>query len=356
MWKAPTAEQINQSLRAFFRTELPGSEPAIWPNNLYVVSKAIAQALRGYYLRLEAMHRLPFAHLAEGPDLDLHGADIGISRLPEQLASGYVVATAAEGTLIPEGTRLLRGDGAVVTTTKAVTVVGASAIIPVASDDAGESANTDPATPLAPETTLAGVTAMAVDAGGLTGGMDFENDASYRARILDKKRNPPQVGSPAEYVRWARDNIAAITRIFVQRATPAAGSVTVLFMTDNATATGIPSDAMVAQLADLYDLLAPADANVIVQKPTAVPVNVTLTELTPNTLACQSDVRSELIAMFRRRAQPGSAAANFIFSLSWIDEAISMAASEISHKLSAPTTNVTCGANQIATLGTLTFP
>jgi uncharacterized phage protein gp47/JayE len=265
-------------------------------------------------------------------------------------------STSSSKTSIPEGTRLLRADGDVVVTTKAVTAFDGVAVSPAASDMSGTAANTDPGAVLTLESAIAGVTAVAVDDNGLTGGLDFENDASYRARILDRKRNPPQGGSPAEYVRWARDNIAAITRVFVQRATPAAGSVTVLFMTDDSTTDGIPTDAMVTALDDLYGTLAPADANVVVQKPTPVPVNVTITSLQPNNLTSRAEVRAELVAMFRRRAKPGTAAENFVFSRSWINEAISMAATEVSHIITAPVGDIVCGANEIAVLGTLTFP
>lgn len=354
MYKAPSADEISQDLRASIRTEMPGTEPAIWPNNLYVVTKAFAQGLRGLYLRLEVQHAKIFTSLAEGNALDRHGADWGVTRAPEQAPDGTVTITATTGTAIPEGTRLLRADGVVYHTTQTVTAAAGVAYAPVAALDPGAIANADPALSLALETPLAGVTAIVVDSAGLVGGMDYENDASYRARILERKRNPPRGGAPSEYVQWAR-LLPEVTRVFVQRATPAAGSVTLLFMTDDATADGIPSADSVAALLAIIQAQAPSSANAVVLTPTALPVAVTVANLSPDTPRTRAEVRAELSAMFRRRAKPGTAAASFIFSRSWVNHAVSMAAGEDSHTLTAPAADVTCGANVIAVLGALTF-
>lgn len=355
-YKAPSAADIFQSLRQEVRAELPGADPFIWPNNLYVVTKMIAQGLRGLYLRLEWLHRQAFASTAEAAYLDAIAADAGLARLPAGIALGYATATASAGTMIPNGTRFLRGDGAVFVGVGDSSGVSSSGdlLVTLWALEAGKAGNTDAGTALALETPIAGVSAVAVATGGLTGGTEEENDQSFRARILHRKKNPPHGGSPAEYVQWAM-TMAGVTRVFVRRATPEPGSVTVYFMMDEAYANGIPGGGHVAALQSVLETTAPASANVIAAAPAAVAVDVTVTGLVPDTAAVREAVRNEIAAQFRRRSAPGTAAADFVFSRSWIWEAVAMAAGEYRHSVTAPASDVACGDGEIAVPGTITF-
>lgn len=357
-YKAPTAAQLFQSLRQEIRAELPGADPFIWPNNLYVVTKMIAQGLRGMYLRLEWLHRQAFASSADGVYLDAIGADTGLARLPAGIAMGAASAAISGSAIeIPAGTRLLRGDNAVfLTVGSAGTVSSGSGAYPLIlrALEPGKAGNTDAGTVMALETPMGGVGAVTVGATGLTGGSEEENDQSFRARILHRKQNPPHGGSPSEYVQWAM-TMAGVTRVFVRRATPEPGSVTVFFMMDEAYANGIPGSTHVAQLRNLILAEAPASANVIVSAPTAVVVNIEISGLTPNTAVVREAVTAEIRAQFRRRAEPGTADADFVFSRSWIWEAAAMAAGEHRHTVADPTADVTCGAGEIAVLGSISF-
>lgn len=354
MWEPPSATEISQSLRAAIRAELPAADPWIFPSNLYVVTKVLAQALRALYLRLAWLRRQAHVSTAEAEALEMHGADIGISRLDETYAAGLLTVAATIGTTIPIGTRFLRGDGAVFAATAAVTATAASMTVPVRADVAGKAGNTEPAAPISLETPIDGVDSVEVGAAGLTGGADRENDVSLRSRILDRRRNPPHGGSLAEYVGWAR-RLPGVTRVYVQRATPAPGSVTVLFMMDDTYAGGVPLAGDVTAMAALLDQLAPQSAAIVVTAPTPVTVDVTIADLDPATEAIEGAVTAELAAMFRRRAEPGTEATDFVFSRSWIGEAVSMATGENRHRLVDPADDIVCGENEVAVLGTVTF-
>lgn len=357
-YKAPTAAQIFQSLRQEIRAELPGADPFIWPNNLYVVTKMMAQGLRGLYLRLEWLHRQAFASSADGAYLDAIGADVGLSRLTAGIAMGSATAAVSSLTVsIPAGTRLLRGDSAVFLTvgqpgTAAPT--GGTFPLILRALEPGKAGNTDAGTVMTLETPIGGVGAVTVGADGLTGGAEEENDQSFRVRILHRKQNPPHGGSPSEYIQWAM-TMPGVTRVFVRRATPAPGSVTVFFMMDDAYANGIPASAHVTQLTKLIKAEAPASAKVIVAAPTAKVVNVEISGLSPDTAAVREAVTAEIRAQFRRRAEPGTDDASFVFSRSWIWEAAAMAAGEYRHSVAAPAADVTCGAGEIAVLGAISF-
>lgn len=359
-YEPPTLADLSQTVRAAIRAELPDTDPFVWPNNTYVTSKVFAALLRSLYLRLQWIHRQARVVTADSEGLEQHGADIGITRNPPSQASGEVTVTATVGTVIPDGSRLLRSDGVVFTTSGGdVTTTAATTDIAVLAEEAGKDGNTAAGASFSFETPIAGVTSVAVTSDALTGGDDTENDASLRQRILDRKRNPPHGGSPAEYIEWARA-MDGVTRVFVKRATPEAGSVTILFMMDDTYADGIPSGTDVANLQSHLDASAPASANVVVKAPIALEVDVEISGLEPDTTAVRSAISTELLAMFIRRAEPGVAADSFIFSRSWITEAISIATGEERHSLSLPAADVTCVENsdgdcEIAVLGTITY-
>jgi uncharacterized phage protein gp47/JayE len=100
--------------------------------------------------------------------------------------------------------------------------------------------------------------------------------------------------------------------------------------------------------------MAPSDVDIHVAAPTGRPVDVTV-RISPNTPAYQEAVTSELKAMFRRRATPGSALQDFIFARSWIGEAVSIAMGDGFHVVNLPADDVICGAGEIATLASVTF-
>jgi uncharacterized phage protein gp47/JayE len=358
-YKAPTAVELSQALRAAIRAELPTTDPAIWPNNLYVVTKAIAQALRAYYIRLEYIHRQARVVTADSEFLELHGADIGIARLAGLKATGTATAVTTAGTQIPVNTRLRRTDDVVLLVSSTVVATGASTSVGLVAAAAGKAGNTAAGAVLELETPIAGVGAVTVDADGVTGGAEIENDAALRSRILLARRNPPHGGSPNEYIGWARKK-PGVTRVYVLRATPEPGAVTIVFLMDDAfpETNGIPTTTHVDDLKARLETLAPANAQIHVKAPVPVTINITAS-VSPNTSAVQAAATTEIQAMFRRRAEPGSTAKPFTFSRSWISEAIAMATGELRHTVTAPAADVvlteTGGVPQFPVLGTITW-
>lgn len=356
MYEAPSLESLSQAWRAAFQAEVPGSDPWVFPNTFYVLSKVLAARDRMVYQRLALLHRQARVVTADGGYLDLHGADRGMTRRAALYAAGSATFTTDLVNMVPAGTRLVRGDGKVFITDHDVTPVVSPSQVSVRADETGIKGNTLPGATLTLETPIAGVGDFTVSSGGLVGGVDSETDASFRQRILDVLRNPPHGGSPGEFKTWAL-SVAGVTRVFVQRATPEPGSVTVLVMMDDSIySDGIPAAADIDRVKDYLRTVAPSAANLVVDGPVAVPVDVTLSALSPNTPAVREAIVLELRAMFRRRAEPGTATADFTFSKSWVSEAISLAAGEASHTLTSPASDTACGDGEIAVLGTVTFP
>jgi uncharacterized phage protein gp47/JayE len=326
----------------------------VWPNNLYIVLKVVTLALAALYRRLLWVHRQAFAHLADAEYLDEHGINVGLARNVATFAQGTATVTGDAGTAIPNQSLLKRGDGLQYKVIGTVVIVATQASMTVRAGDTGHKYNTDGFAPLELVTPITGVTSIEVDDAGITGGLDDENDESYRARILHKKQNPPHGGSQSEYEDWSMDK-PGVTRVFVKRATPSAGSVTVLFMMDESYPSGIPPNSQANALQAYLQTVAPAADNIIVKAPIADSVAVTIDNLIPDTVAVREAVQNELKAMFKRRARPGVSGTPFIFPVAWIEEAISIAKGEQSHTLTAPAADVSSTTDHIAILGPVTF-
>lgn len=351
MYEAPTLKELSAEIRAAFKAQVPGADAWVWPNSLYIIGKVFAGVMRAFYKRLEVLHLQARVPTASAEYLDLHGSDDGLARNAATYAAGTCSFTTDLVNTVPAGARLLRSDRVVFVTDFEVVPTASPATVVVRAAEPGVLGNTDDGAVLTLETPISGVGDFTVDTNGLTGGVDRETDVSYRARILDRRRNPPHGGSPSEYIAWARE-VAGVTRVFVHRATPAAGSVTVYVMMDESIyADGVPSAAAIATVQAHLNVQAPANANVIAASPTPVPVNITISALSPNTARVRDAVKAELRRMFRRRAKVGED-----FPLSWLSEAISIAAGENTHTITVPAADVSIAAGEIAVPGAVSFP
>jgi len=355
MYPAPSVDEILLDLRNSVKSEVAGTDPWIWPNNLVPVLKALAQALRANYLRLEFVHKQAFVTTAQQEYLDYHGIQTGgLSRSPAQYAQGGVSFSGVLGTVIPDGTMLARADGSLFTTVGTITLNKSPLNIYVRAVESGELGNTDSGASLTLINPIVGVDSAIVSVDGLIGGAEAESDDSFRQRILYFKQNPSHGGSPYEYVEWCQTK-TGVTRVFVQRATPAAGSVTIYFMMDGI-GDGIPVAADVDELSGILEQLAPSDANVIVLAPTPQPIDISITGLVPDTADIRNALVDELKALFIRQAEPASTTTPFVFSRSWIAEAIAMTPKWRRSKIVTPTDDVTIStAGNIPVLGTVTF-
>ncbi len=93
----------------------------------------------------------------------------------------------------------------------------------------------------------------------------------------------------------------------------------------------------------------PVCADVTVAAPIAAPLDLTIT-LTPSSDAVKAAVEAELRDLIARETEPGGT-----LLLSHIQEAISIAAGETDHVLTAPSANVTPAAGHITTFGAITW-
>ncbi len=195
---------------------------------------------------------------------------------------------------------------------------------------------------------IAGLAAQSatVAVGGIAGGGEIEDPEAWRARILARIRNPPQGGSDADYEAWARAASAEVAYVAVKRAWVGEGSVGIVIAMRGPRA---PTAAELDQVTDYLESKRPTTARVVVLGATMLAVPVTLS-LDPDTPATRSAVQIALAQFFVRDAGIGVP-----LRRSRLDEAISSAAGEYSHGLTAPPGDVIPGPTQLPVLGAVTF-
>lgn len=354
----PSLQELAQRTANAFRANLKGSDARLWPNNVAVSAKVIAGAVWEPFAFIEYISRQSLAHTAEGRWLDRHAAEFGMARLAPTFAEGTALISGDVGITVPAGIVLQRADGVQYeVTTGGVTDGDGEVTVEVRALAAGRGSNALAGVALVLTAPLSRISSEAeVATGGIGLGADLESDESLRARILHRKRLPPHGGAAHDYVAWARE-INGVSRVYVDPVTATNGRSTVglWFLMDELYTNGIPQSADVETVRAYIDLVRPAGALVEVAAPVASAVNVTITGLSPDTSAIRDAVIAELRDLFRRVGRVSTSSDPFVLRRSKIIEAISIAAGEDHHTLTAPAADVSFSVGNMPTLGTVTF-
>lgn len=346
----PNLQQCVEQSRRDFQAQLPGSNAWLFPNNVAVSAKVFGGLIWGAFRFLSWILKQILVTTCSRDYLYLHGAELGVPPLGAMASTGPVQITGTVGLTIPDNIPINRQDGMVMTTVGDVEIPGGGVVnTTVNTVLTGAMTNTLSGTPLS--CAISGVTAVV--SLGVLGGTDAESVEAYRQRVLFRKRNPPSVGNPADYARWALD-FPGVTRAYVVRAISGPGTVGVYFMMDGTYANGIPTSGDAANLLAYLNQVAPSDAVITAIPPVAQVVNITIANLVPSTPTVKQSITDELTGMFQRRANVAVGSTG-LFYYSWIDEAISAAQGEQSHDLTVPAADVTVAIGKIPTLGTITY-
>ncbi|MBE7196743.1 MAG: baseplate J/gp47 family protein [Parafilimonas terrae] len=356
--------QLAAEATGAFVQSVQGTATKLWPNVWRIESKVLA--LIGFEMeqRRAWLVRQLFASTAERVWLTRHGFELGLQPEPASTAMGTGTAAATPGAVVPVGLQYVRGDGATYTVVANATATGSTVSIALEADAAGAAGNTAAGTILglvSPDDAPAGVAATctvsaASDGTGLSGGADEEATEAFRARVLYRKRNPPQGGSIPDYVEWVLAAVPTATAVFVDSFQNDTRSVWVQFTVSDQP-NGIPTAGQVAAAQAFVDdpIRRPVTARVFVSAPVPQAVIVIIGGLTPDTVDIRAAVAAEIQATFLDRARPGQPSASFVFSASWIDEAISRATGEDRHRRVAPAADVTFASGNLPVLGTITY-
>ena len=355
----PTLEALANRTAGSFRANLKGSDARLWPNNVAVSSKVIAGTVWEAFAFLDYISRQHVKHLADGQWLERHAFDYGLARLPSAPAEGTASIFGDAGVPVPSGLVLERADGVVYDSIESGVTDGTGvARVRVRARETGKSGNAVPGVSLSLIGEVARIARQGhtVAATGIGGGTEIESDASLRARLLFRLRNPPHGGAAHDYVIWSRE-VPGVTRVFVDPVSMQNQRQTVglWFLMDDTYTNGIPQTADVEALRRHIDTVRPAGALVDIAAPTPLLVAIDIANLRPDTATVRDAVRAELTDLFRTRMLVSTLTDPFSVRISKIWEAVSIATGEDSHRLVGPTTDIVVPVGHVPVLGAITF-
>lgn len=193
------------------------ANPNVTPNSdFYIIAEGLANELAvvGANCVISADQVLP--DTAIGADLERIAAVFGLSKQAAAGSVGYVVLDSTAATTVIAGTQLIDGSGL----RYEVTIGGIyndGDQIPVAAVDTGSATNIEAGETLRFTGTPPAYASdqALVDVGGLTNGIDAENDEDLRARLVAYLRNPPRSGNWQHVAELAEASTASVQKAFV---------------------------------------------------------------------------------------------------------------------------------------------
>lgn len=340
-FERPTLREIISRITSDLESRLSTSE--LRRSNAKVYGRVLAGASHELHAHIDFVQKQTMFDSAEADYLDRWASIFRIYRTPATKASGTAsIAFSAGSVDVPVGTILQSEDGTQFqsTASPAGTNLAVEALVGGA---AGNLASGETLSFVSP---IAGVESEATSL-GISGGADQETDEALRERLLERTRETPCGGSAADYIAWAK-SIPGVTRAWVtQGAQP--GTVIVRFVCDG-NASIIPDAEMVARVQAYIDEVRPVTAIVTVLAPTTKAVNMSISDLTPDTAAVREAIEAALTDLFTAEAVPGGS-----IYLSHIRAAISGAAGETDYTLVSPSADVTSASGELLVLGTITW-
>ena len=355
-WTRPTRAQLLAAIQADLASALPAPVVFLSRSVLRGVAGITAGAADIVYGILDYAVRQAFATTADAAYVATHAEDLGLTPLAATASAGSVTVVGIAGTYGPSA--FTRADGWRYLSDSTFTIPdlgggGGSVAVPLTAVDLGADGDMDSGTALQFTTPIVDVDSEALAAGAFVGGTDAETAEELRARVLLRKRRPPQGGAEADYVQWAL--AAGAVKAWVRSPWPSLGSLGVYFVVDGTGSGIIPGSGPVAVVQAALEgedvegraTRRPVTATATATAPTAVTVTPTIA-LTPDTAATRAAVTAELEALMLRRAGESIPISDL-----WI--AIGSATGVTSFVLTTPSAEVPIAAGECAVLGTVTW-
>lgn len=336
--------------------ELSATDLDLARSNIKALSFVMGMGLHGVYRYLRdfiAAQAIPVSAVDEF--LDGWLATYNMVRKEASAASGQVLGTGVNGTILAAGTRLQAADGRQYSVTTDATVSGGVVVAAAAAVVAGAAGNLGEDSTLTLVSSVPGIDADFSCDLGMSGGADAETNSDAAYRLTQRLSSEPMGGAPADYARWALA-VPGITRAWGVRNPAGPTSAGVIIMADgNTSSDGLPTltqrDAVLDYIRD--PLRGPPD-ELFVIIPTPVVINFEI-HLSPDTAAIRTAVTDGLADLFFREAQPGGS-----IPMSHATEVISAVVGEYNHTISSPVIEsggffTTASFDQLLMLGTVTF-
>ena len=343
----PTLSELIERVRGDIESRLPGADSRLRHSVLDVLGRAHAGSAAGLYGYLDHLARQLMPDTAEAEYLSRWASIWGVRRKSATAVQATASASGVNGSIVPAGTELQRGDGALYAVTADALIAGGTAVVSLAAVTPGTGGDVESGSVLTLTSPVAGVAAELIVSAVVTAGSDEEDDASLLARLLDRIQKPQLGGTANDYVQWALAQ-PGVTRAWAYSQWLGLGTVGLTFVMDGRDDI-LPLGPDVAAVQAALDLLRPVTAELTVFAPSARPVDVSL-RLTPDTPAVRAAIALELADLFVREAIPGGT----IYG-SRISEAVSLAEGEFSHDVVLPAGDIAAGPGELLVFGAVTF-
>jgi uncharacterized phage protein gp47/JayE len=344
-WTIPDPDALASRAAGVFEEKFEGADARSENSMLAAISRVNGMSVYDAYLYQ--------ARLAQELMVDTstdwlprHGTQWGVPQVQATPAQGVVSFAGADTTPVPGGTTLTSAGGIAYTVNTAVTLSG-GAVALVTASVAGTAGNLPAGAVLTLASPISGLSPQSatVAAGGLAGGTDIETQDSWKARILQRIRNPPMGGAAADYPTWV-GQISPGAIVAVKPNWVGNGTVGLVVAMPGPV---VPSAPQLAAIAAYIQTVRPVTGQLVMVPAILRPVDISL-HLSPDTVAIRAATLSALALFFSQDAAIGGT----IFTTR-LDNAISNASGEYSHERALPSADVVAGATEIPVLGTVTF-
>lgn len=364
----PSLTDLRNQVAQDIAADLPGSDPLLRFSNLSIMGTAQAGLAHQHYGYLDWIAQQAVPWTATGEFLEGWAALKKVYRKPAKSATGNVTFSGINGTLIPAGTSIVRGDGAAFVSTADALVSGGVAVVAASAvaDSTGQTGawgNTSTGTVMTLGQTIPGIQSNGTVTTDFTGGADLETDDSLRARMLEAYQNPPQGGDQADYVTWALA-VPGVTRAWCVPNGFGSGTVVVYVMLDSsesahggfpqgtngvaaAESRGVAATGDQLAVANAIYVEQPVTALVYAVAPTANPINFTIKGIPAGS---QGLISPAIAGVFLRDGVPGGS-----IPLAHIWSAIAAVTGVNDFVIQSPIADITNATGQLPTVGTLTF-
>jgi len=211
----PTPQDIRDRLAVEVEAVIPGADAKLRRTVEDVLVRMMALASHELHGHLNHISDQILPDTAEAETLERHAAIWGVTRTAGANATGAVVFTGENGVIIPLETQLRRGDGILYKTTASATVAAGTVTFQVEALTSGEIANAAIGGTLIIVTPISGLSSSGAiiddgNGGGLTGGLDNEDDTGLRARVITRIQQPPHGSSALPIIFHLRQAQGAV--------------------------------------------------------------------------------------------------------------------------------------------------
>jgi len=354
MFSRPTLKQLQKRIESDFSGRLLDGKSLLSRSVLKVLSTVYAGACHLMYGFFEWGHKQVFPDSAEKIYLERWAHIWGIVRKNGAKAKGFCTVTGNATAIVPAQTLLRSTEGVIFITIKDSSFHNGQIELiefEVEAKEQGALGNIESGAILQFISPILGVENKALSK-GITGGVDIEEDALMRARLLLALREPPMGGNKSDYEKWALE-VAGVTRAWCLPLYYGVGTVGLTFVcdeqgigADSSIGTSIiPDIEMVLRVQNHIDAVRPLCAALQVFAPSQKSIDINV-RIFPYNEGLAERIKLELKDLFIRVGEVGK-----VIPLSHIREAISITTGEYDHVLLLPTENIVPEKHEIPILG-----